>query len=245
MAQSAELGAAIAGSARAAHRIDFGGLAAELDGIFRRRGARTQPAPFDVRLRHGAVRAIASFALESETIARAVVSHVRVWPVFQGVALVVHPRPHIDAPLLVADLMVPPTGTPRAFVDVCGPSIARPPFGERFREPLAAILDGAHVPRRAPVPAWIAPLSGGAGGRLSARRGSGDVLAATLTRYVACYLDALARAERTADVDANRAAAVSVASAVRTSGPAARYLTRAFGRDYATEYLDFLWCARG
>ena len=231
------------GKVQTAHGIDFGALAAQLEGIFRRHGARTQAAPFDVRLRPGAVRAIASFVLESDTIARAVVSHVRVWPVLQGIALVVHPHAHLDAPLLVADLMVPPTGTPRAFVDVCGPAIARPPFGARFREPLAAILDRAHVPRRAPVPAWIAPLSGGAGGRLSARRGGGDVLATTLTRYLSCYLDALATAERATDVDANCAAAASAASAVRASGPAGRYLTRAFGHDYTARYLDLLWRA--
>lgn len=178
-------------ASRAAHGADFAALTAELDAIFRRRGARAQAAPVDVRLWHGSLRAIASFVLEGDAFARAVVTHVRVWPLFEGVAMVVHPRPEVDAPLLVADLMVPPTGRPRAFVDVCGPAIAEPAFAARFREPLAAILDGADVPRRAPVPAWIAALSGGAGGRLSARRGGGDVLAATLARYVARYLDAL------------------------------------------------------
>jgi len=231
----------------AAHAIDFSGLAAELDSVIRTHaaGARTQPAPTDVALRHGAICAIASFAIESERIARAVVSHVRVWPFFQGIAMVVHPRPELDAPLLVADLMDPPgfATTPRAFIDVCGPAIARPPFATRFREPLAAILDGAHVPRRAPVPAWIAPVSGGAGGRLGARRGSADVLATTLARYLARYLEAVAQAAPAADPAANRAAALEVARVVRASGPASRYLARAFGREYATRYLDLLWRA--
>jgi hypothetical protein len=34
-----------------------------------------------------------------------------------------------------------------------------------------------------------------------------------------------------------------VANAVRASGPAARYLSRAFGRAYAAQYLDLLWRA--
>jgi hypothetical protein len=231
----------------ASHAIDFSALAAELDTVIRTHaaGARTQPAPTDVVLRHGAICSIASFAIESDRIARAVVSHVRVWPLFQGIAMVVHPRAEIDAPLLVADLMEPPAlaTTPRAFIDVCGPAIARAPFATRFREPLAAILDGAHVPRRAPVPAWIAPVSGGAGGRLSARRGSADVLASTLSRYLARYLEAVAQSASAADPAANRAVAKDVARIVRASGPAGRYLARAFGRDYAARFLDLLWQA--
>jgi len=223
--------------------IDFGALAARLDTALRRHGARRQPAPLDVTLRYGGLRAIASFVVESDTIARATVSHLRVSPVLAGVAMVVHPRPALDAPLLVCDIMVPPTAFARAFIDACGPGITRASFGARFREPLAALVDGADGLRRAPVPAWIAPLSGGAGARLRARRGDGEAIARVLVAYVERYLDALATAEPARDPAANAAAATAVRGAVRAHGPASRHLTRAFGADFAARYLDLLWGA--
>ena len=226
--------------------IDFGTLAAELDAIFRRHGARAQPTPRSLLLQRGPLRAIATFVVESDAIARATVSHLRVSPFMAGIALVVHPDPALDAPLLVADIMVPPTGFARAFLDACGPGIGSPLFETRFRDPLAKILDDAPRLglRRAPVPAWMAPFSsgaGGAGGGLRAGRGAGSALAELLARYVSAYLDALTTAERSKDLAANETRARAVRAAVRANGPAERHLTRAFGADFTSRYLKLLW----
>jgi hypothetical protein len=223
-------------------RLDLARIAAELDTTFRAHGARTQAVPLDLTFasRRG-TGAIASFVLESDRIARAVVSHVRVAPFFAGLALTVHPHPDRAAPLLVADLMVLPTGAVRAFVDTCGPSIAEPMFSARYRDPLATVLDTARGVRREPVPAWIAPLSGGAGGRIRARRGDGSPVVRTITRYVERYLDALDGAPEAKNADENLAAARTVRDVFRAHGPASRYLGRAFGPAFTARYMKLLW----
>jgi hypothetical protein len=248
---SVSSGAASAGSLLMGHPataagIDFGALAADLDRVFRGHGARTQTSSLDVVFHRtrGSLATIASFVLESERIARAVVSHVRVAPLFAGIAITVHPHPTFDAPLLLADVMVPPPGSTRAFLDACGPSIARPGFDARFREPLAAIADslaGAEGITRTTVPEWIAPLSGGSGARLRARRGHGDAIARVLVRYVDGYLTGLETAPRAADPSANAASARTVRDVMRANGPAAKHLTRSFGEGYTARYMRLLW----
>jgi hypothetical protein len=221
--------------------IDLAALVARLDAELHLHGARRQSAPFDLVLRPGIFRSIASVVVESDRIARATVSQIRVAPFLGGIAMVVHPRPEIDAPMLVADVMVPPSGSARSFIDTCGPAIARDSFEGRFRAPLAAILDGAHVARRTTVPPWIAALSGGAGARLQAGRGGGGAIGAVLVAYVRRYLEALGRAEEARDVAGNRAAARAVREAVMRHGPAGRHLRRAFGGEFAGRYLRLLW----
>lgn len=224
-------------------RLDFQALAAELDATFRRHGARSQACPPDLLFRsaRGGLATIATFALESDLIARAVVSHVRVAPFIAGLAITVHPRTEIDAPLLVADVMALPPGTSRAFVDACGPGIARAGFTTRFREPLAAIADGASGVKRTTVPAWIAPLSGGCGATLRAKRGRGALLGALLLRYVDAYLTALASAQRSADAEANAVVAARVRDAFRANGPASKHLAKSFGDAFTASYMRFLW----
>jgi hypothetical protein len=223
--------------------VDFGRTAAELDRTFRRHGARTQACSADLAFHtdKGGLAAMATFALESDRIARAVVSHVRFAPFIEGLAVTVHPRAEIDAPLLVADVMVLPPGSSRAFLDACGPSIARPGFTARFREPLAAIVDGAEGVAKTTVPAWIAPLSGGNGARLRARRGQGELLARLLVRYLDRYLGALASAEPAADPIANVADAHRVRDAFRAHGPAKKHLARSFGEPFTSRYVSLLW----
>src|SRR5438105_10892253 len=89
---------------------DLARIAVELDASLRRHGARTQTQPPDLLLARGKLpsAAMATFVLEGERIARAVVSHIRVAPFFAGIALVVHPRADLEAPLLVADLTIAP-----------------------------------------------------------------------------------------------------------------------------------------
>jgi hypothetical protein len=223
--------------------IDFARLTADLDGTFRRHGARTQPAPADLTLHHArsGFASIATFVLESDLIARAVVSHVRVAPFFTGVAITVHPHATIDAPLLVADLMVLPPGSSRAFLDACGPAIGRAGFATRFLEPLAAIVDGATGVGKTTVPAWIAPLSGGNGARLRASRGAGEKLARVVTRYVDRYLAALATAPRAVDPAANLASVRTVRDVMRAHGPAQKHLSRAFGETFTSSYMRLVW----
>ena len=223
--------------------IDFARLTADLDGTFRRHGARTQPAPADLALHHArsGFASIATFVLESDFIARAVVSHVRVAPFFTGIAITVHPHATIDAPLLVADLMVLPPGSSRAFLDACGPAIGRAGFATRFLEPLAAIVDGATGVQKTTVPAWIAPLSGGNGARLRASRGAGEKLARVVTRYVDRYLEALATAPRALDPAANAASVRTVRDVMRAHGPAQKHLSRAFGETFTSSYMRLVW----
>ncbi len=226
--------------------IDFNRVCFELEATLRRHGARTQAAPLDVVWHSSASgrAAIASFVLESERIERAVVTHVRVAPFFAGVALAVHPRADLDAPMLVADLMVPPPGVTRAYVDACGPAIAAPSFSRRFREPLADVVDGAGLGQRRPVPAWMAPLSGGCGARLRARPGGGDAVARVLVSYVSRYLRGLEEAEPAADPRANAAAARIARDVIRSRGTAGKRLARSFGTRFAGRYLDLLWEAK-
>jgi hypothetical protein len=225
---------------------DLARIAVELDGAFRRHGARTQPQPPDLLLTRGKLpsAAMATFVLEGERIARAVVTHIRVAPFFAGIALVVHPRAELEAPLLVADMTIAPTGRARALLDACGPSIAARGFAERFAAPLAQVVDGATGVRRSTVPAWLAPVSGAGGGQLRAGRTGGEGLARVLLRYVDRYLMALDSAPRISEASARRAnelAVHAVRDVVRAHGPARKHLARSFGERTADRALRLLW----
>lgn len=231
--------------------LDLAAACAEIEAALRRRGARTAtvggagdpPTSVDLLLRHGPTpgAAIATFVLEGARIARAVVAHVRVAPLYAGVALVVHPRADLEAPLLVADLAVPPPGRARLFVDACGPAVASPGFDARFRGALAPIVDSARGLEHTPVPAWFAPLSGGCGGQLRAPRRGGETALRVLVRYLERYLDALESAPPAQDAAANAAAARRVGSTVRAHGRGGAYLTRTFGADFAAAHGRLFW----
>ncbi len=223
--------------------VDLTAFVAELDGIFRRHGARTSPAPLDLTFRAGRLpgTAIASIVLESDRFARAVVTHVRVAPFYTGLSIAVHPRAELDAPLLVADINIPPPGFTRLFVDAVGPSIGSASFASRFKTRLAPIVEAARGVTRSEVPAWISPLSGGAGARLRAKPTGGNAVLRVLAKYVDAYLEALDGAEPAHDAASNAASARSVRDAVRANGPAGKYLTRTFGAPFADRYLRLLW----
>jgi hypothetical protein len=224
-------------------RVDLARLVVRLESVLRAHGARTQAHAIDSRIRmeRGGARAIASIALEGDRIARAVVSEVRVAPFFAGVAMVVRPRPSFDAPILVADLMVPPPGVTRAYVDVGGPSIARPSFASRFREPLDAALETSKDVKRSTVPTWIAALSGGAGARLKAKPLHGEAVADILVEYTERYLRALAAADPAKDAAANVEAGKAMRTAFQTHGKASHHLARAFGATFTERYMGLLW----
>jgi hypothetical protein len=225
---------------------DLARIAVELDSALRRHGARTQAQPADLLLARGKLpsAAMASFVLESERVARAVVTHIRVAPFFAGIALVIHPRAELEAPLLVADMTIAPMGRARALLDACGPSISARGFAERFAAPLAQVVDGASGVRRSTVPPWLAPVSGAGGGQLRARRGAAEGLARVLLRYVDRYLMGLASAPRIPEASArkaNEAAVRAVRDLVRAHGPARKHLVRTFGERTADRTLRLLW----
>ncbi|MFO0678193.1 MAG: hypothetical protein U0169_16780 [Polyangiaceae bacterium] len=224
-------------------RVDFARTVAELDRAFRAHGARSRPLPagagMDLLLAHRAPSsAMATFVLESDRIERAVVSHVRIAPFVTGVSVLVHPNPAFEAPMLLADFMVLPTGASRLFADAAGPGLSDAAFGTRFREPLVHALGAREV---IPVPAWLLPLSGGAGGRLRAPRGEAESLAHVLVSYVEAYLGGLDACDATDDAEGNRRIARSVRDVVRAKGRASKYLGRAFGNVWADRYARVAW----
>jgi len=226
--------------------VDLASFARELEAELRRRGGRTQAHPVSNLLVAGKLpgAALGTFVLESDRIAKAVVTHLRVPPFMAGLAIVVHPRAHVAAPLLLADVTIAPTGRARALLDAAGPAIERPSFADDFGSPLARVVDGAEGVRRSTVPAWLAPVSGVGGGTLRSDRGEEERLATVLFRYVATYLAALEgvpHQEAPASVLANAAAARTVRDLVRANGPAKRWLARAFGERVAERYLRLLW----
>jgi len=232
--------------------VDLAGVVRALEAELRRRGGRTQTHPVGELFVPGKLpnAAMATFVLEGERIARAVVTQLRVPPFMAGLALVVHPRADVDAPVLLADLTIAPTGRARALLDAAGPAILAPSFADDFATPLARVIDGSLGPRRSTVPPWLAPVSGGGGGTLRSERGRGDELAQVLVRYVATYLAALERAPRRTGSEgegarrSNEVAARAVRDLVRANGPAKRWLSRAFGEAPAERYLRLFWRER-
>ncbi|MGO8993986.1 MAG: hypothetical protein ACLQVI_11705 [Polyangiaceae bacterium] len=226
--------------------VDLASVVRELEGELRERGGRTQAHPVGELLVAGKLpgAALATFVLESDRIARAVVSQLRVPPFMSGVAMVIHPVAEVEAPVLLADLIIAPTGRARALLDAAGPGILNPTFADDFGIPLAHVVDGCEGVRRSTVPAWLAPLSGGGGATLRSERGEAHRLADVLVRYVHTYLKGLEGAPRKDDKAAalgNAIAARTVRDLVRANGPARRWLARAFGEREAERYLRLFW----
>ncbi|CAN5320476.1 hypothetical protein BH09MYX1_BH09MYX1_05020 [soil metagenome] len=226
-------------------RVDLVQTSIELDGIFARHGATSQATSPHVLFvqRSFPDAAMATKVYESDRISRATMSHVRAAPFFTSLVLTIHPKPEIEAPMLIVDLRVIPTGAVRAYLDVCGPSITKKSFATHFRTPLAHTLDAAvaSAVTRRPVPSWIDGLSGGCGAQLQARAGRGSVVAHALVRYVERYLEGLASAPAAEDPKANLATLRTVRDTARANGRAGTYLARAFGAPAATRYLEVLW----
>lgn len=222
-------------------RVDVQRLVTHLDGSFRMFGGKSQAAPMDVvHVRSGRppFTQMSTCLLESKTVARAVLSHVRANPFFAGIAIVVHPRADLDAPVLVADLRILPTGRSRLHLDACGPATHRPSFMRRFFTPLSRVLDG--LPKsvgKKPLPSWMAPMSGGCGASLSARPLAGRDLERVLLKYLDVYLGALPGSEKIDGANGMH----RLAELFRTHSPSGRYLTRAFGADFTARYTHLVW----
>lgn len=223
--------------------IDLSRATAELDRALHGAGCKTVSVPRGLgylEARMGTA-AMATTALEGERVSLAVLSNVRAAPFFGSIVLVVHPRPTIDAPLLVADMSVVPPRRARAYLDVCGPAIARPEFKRTFFPALTRALGATNALAPSPVPSWIAPLSGGCGAVVRARGNTATQLFGLALRYVETYLACLSEAPAAADAESNAASQRSVADVVRAHGRAGRMLSRAFGPASAARYSRLLW----
>jgi len=223
-------------------RIDFATTFAELDGLLYARGLRAAPLAPSLAIARGRIGVqMATKTFEGERAARIVVSHVSAPPFFGGLSVVGHPKPEIDAPMLLADVRVIPSGVTRAFFDACGPM--GPEFDPLFRKPLSQTLDAAvaSAVRRRRVPEWLDRVSSGAGAQVAASPGRGHVVAHALVRYVERWLDGLERAPAASDPSANAAALRRVADTVRANGRAGKMLARAFGADFAARWAALAW----
>lgn len=223
-------------------RLDFATTFADLDSLLYGHGLRAAPLAPDLAIVKGRLGVLmATKAFEGERVARVVVTHVSAPPFFGGLSIVAHPKAELDAPMLLADVRVVPSGVTRGFFDACG--VTGGAFDQLFRKPLSQTLDAAvaSAVRRRRVPEWLERVSSGAGARLVASPGRGHVLAHALVRYAERWLDGLARAPAASDPAANEAAMRRVADTVRAHGPAGKMLARAFGAELAARYAALAW----
>ena len=233
----------ILGAASRRARIDFAGTFAEIDGLFYARGLKAAPIPPELAIARGRLGVMmATKAFEGERIARGVVTHVSAAPLFESISIVVHPKPEIDAPLLLADVRVLPNGVTRAFFDACGSTAGE--FDALFRKPLSQTLDAAvaSAVRRKRVPEWLDSVSSGAGAQVGAAPGRGHVVQHALVRYVERWLDGVERAGP-GDANANAAASRKAADVFRANGRAGKIITGLFGADFAARYAGLVWNA--
>lgn len=222
-------------------RIDFASTFAEIDGLLHTRGLRTAKIDSSLASARGKLGvAMAVKAFEGDRVARAVVTHVSAAPFFASLSIVAHPKPEFDAPVLVADVRVVPSGVTRAFMDACG-SVGGE-FDALFRKPLSQTLDAAvaSAVRRKRVPEWLDRVSSGAGAQLAAAPGRGHVLAYALVRYVERWLDGVERA-KSSDAAANARAAKTACDTIRANGRASKMVARAFGSDLASRWSALVW----
>ncbi len=224
-------------------RIDFATTFADIDGLFYARGLKAAPLAPELAIARGRLGVVmASKAFEGERVRRAVITHVSMAPLFESLSIVAHPRSELDAPMLLADARVLPSGTTRAFFDACGATSGE--FDSLFRKPLSQTLDAAvaSAVRRQRVPEWLDRVSSGAGAQLSANPGRGNVIAYALVRYVERWLDGVDRAG-TGDASANMTAERRAIDTFREHGRAGKIVARLFGRDFGSRWGALVWDA--
>jgi len=223
-------------------RVDFAETFATIDTLLYERGLRAAPMSSELAVARGRFGVtMAAKAFEGDRVLRLVVTHVSAAPLFAGLSIVGHPRPEVDAPLLLADVRVIPSGVTNAFFDACGPTSAE--YDSLFRKPLSQTLDAAvaSAVRRKRVPDWLDRVSSGAGAQLAASTGRGHVLAYALLRYTERWLDGVSRAASASDPATNTARARAACDTVRTHGQGGKMMRRAFGADFAARYAAFVW----
>ncbi len=228
-------------------RVDFVETFAAIDALFYEHGLKATALPPELAVARGHLGVtMATKTFEGERVLRAVVTHVRAAPLFGALSVVAHPKPEVDAPLLLAHLRVLPSGVTHGFFDACGATSGE--FDALFRKPLSQTLDAAvaSAVRRRRVPSWLESVSSGAGAELAATAGRGHVLSYALLRYVERWLEALARAPVATDAAANAVATRAACDTLHAHGMAGAFrvgkmMGRTFGQDLAARYAAIVW----
>ena len=88
----------------------------------------------------------------------------------------------------------------------------------------------------------MAPMSGGCGASLAARPFAGRDLERILLKYVDAWLGALALSSKDAAEKVEHANGISIlAELFGKHSASGKYLTRAFGQEFAARYAVLLW----
>ncbi len=226
-------------------RVDLQAVTRDLVCLFRQHGATTQSHPVQSLLHLGSFgRAVAIQVLEAPRLARIVIAHLRVPHVLAGVVVVAHPTVGLEAPILVADVMVSARGRTRAYLDTVGPATREEEATAGFRARLGGALNTTGLLRLG-TPAWAAPLSGGTGARLRAGIGRGGIVSEALIRYCGGYLCALDGAEPAKHVAQNLARARAARETFRQFGHAQPLMASRFSPEVAEHFFSLLWNENG
>lgn len=222
-------------------RMDLQGITRDLVCLFRQHGGVTQPHPVQSLLHLRSFgRALAISVLEAPRLGRIVIGQLRVPHLLAGVVVVAHPSPEIEAPILVADIMVSASGRTRAYLDTVGPATRDDEATAGFRARLGGALNTTGLSRLG-TPAWAAPLSGGTGARLRANIGRGGIVGEAVIRYCGGYLCALDEAEPAHHVAQNIARARAARETFRQFGQAESLMARRFSPEVAAQFFSLLW----
>jgi hypothetical protein len=222
-------------------RVDLQAVTRDLVCLFRQHGATTQRHPVNAQLHLGSFgRAVAIQVLEAPRLARVVIAHLRVPHILAGVVVVAHPRIELEAPILVADLMVSVRGRTRAYLDTVGPATREEEATAGFRARLGGALNTTGLLRLG-TPAWAAPLSGGTGARLRAGIGRGSIVSEALIRYCGGYICALDGAEPAQHVPQNISRARAARETFRQFGHGQPLVASRFSAEIAAQFFSLLW----
>ena len=222
---------------RARYLIDVAGMMA---GVRERLLSRValSPLAIDADLAEGRGRfglgQVRTVAFESERLRKVVLSEVRLWPMIEGFAITILPRPSVAAPVFGGDFMLLPArlsvnaevyGTRPSAVGGGGTAGMLAPLGESF-----ARLD----PR--PAPPWSTGIASGEGlhARVSPRL-AGEASAA-LTGALGAYLDALAAAGQSDPPDGREREQATFFRLLHSHGPRQGPLRWMFGEAWAERY---------
>lgn len=222
-------------------RVDFQAATRDLVCLFRQHEGVTQSHPVRSLLHFGAFgRSLAIQVLTAPRLSRVVVAHLRVPHILAGVVVVAHPLPEIEAPILVADVMVSARGRTRAYLDTVGPATREEQATAGFRARLGGALNTTGLLRLG-TPDWAAPLSGGTGARLRAGIGRGGIVSEALIRYCGGYLCALDIAEPARHVAQNVSRARAARETFRQFGQAESLMANRFSPEVASQFFSLLW----
>lgn len=218
---------------KARYELDLSGLLAGVRARLQSR-LRLTPLSLDGDLAEQRGRAfglgqVRTEAFESERLRKVVLSEIRLWPVIEGFALTLLPRPEVEAPCFGGDVMLLPTRL-SANADVYGPPA-------RTRAVLTPVVERFARLESGPGPAWARALSSGEGlhAKVSARHV--DDAFAAFTGALGAFLDAVEAAPVAAEGAAPEASGQpAFFHAFHDHGPRRGPLRLLFGEAWAERY---------